>query len=223
MEHDEATRLEAAERYVAHELSAAERDDFEEHFFECPRCADEVRFELVFAANMRAVSRDQRAEQSRSAHSRRMSWWEGCTQWLRLRPAMSLSFAANLFLVAGIGYFLMTGVRQSPEARFTQPYFAPGPTHGGEDVHVVPAGEPSYMVRFPAAIPASQSYSYSYEVLDAAGKREASGSMKAPDGAEEFLFLQVPVLHLPIGVHVLVVRGGAAGEIVSWSKFRTSH
>src|SRR5579862_9461649 len=55
MEHDDAIRLHAAERYVARELSADEQDAFEEHFFDCPECAESVRFELTFRANMREV------------------------------------------------------------------------------------------------------------------------------------------------------------------------
>jgi len=57
MAHDEAIRSQAAERYVAGELAPAERDAFEEHFFDCPECAEEVRWELVFAANARALLR----------------------------------------------------------------------------------------------------------------------------------------------------------------------
>ena len=55
MEHDWATRLVAAERYLLGELSDAERDQFEEHFFDCPACAEEVRAGAIFEANARAV------------------------------------------------------------------------------------------------------------------------------------------------------------------------
>ena len=33
----------AAERYLLGELTDAERDQFEEHFFDCSACADDVR------------------------------------------------------------------------------------------------------------------------------------------------------------------------------------
>src|ERR1039458_1978129 len=45
---------------------------------------------------------------------------------------------------------VLTGTHESAGPRFTQPYFAPGPTHGAGDVHAIPAGETSYIVRFPA-------------------------------------------------------------------------
>jgi hypothetical protein len=220
MEHDEAIRSQAAERYVAHELSPAEQDAFEEHFFDCQKCADDVRFELTFTANVRAASREQRAERQPAAEPPRASSWEKWRDWLRLRPAMAFSFAANFVLAAGFGYVLLTGTHESAGPRFTQPYFAPGPTHGAGDVHAIPAGEASYVVRFPA--PSATSQSYSYEILDAAGKRESSGSLKAPAGDDAYLYLQAPVRSLPGGIHTLAVRGGPGGEIVSWSRFRIS-
>jgi anti-sigma factor RsiW len=219
MEHDEAVRSQAAERYVARELSPAEQEAFEEHFFDCRKCAEDVRFEMTFAANVRAVLREQRAEHQPAPEPRAANSWGRWPAWLRRRPALALSFAANLALAGGLGYLLLTGTHELAVPQFTQPYFAPGPTHGAEDVHAILPGETSYQVRFPAP---SAATSYSYEVLDAAGKRESSGSLKAPATEDNNLYLQVPVRRLPAGVHTLVVRGGSGGEIVSWSKFRTS-
>jgi hypothetical protein len=219
MEHDEAIRSHAAERYVARELSPAEQDAFEEHFFDCQECAEDVRFELTFTATVRAVSREQQAERQPATAPPKAVPWEKWRGWLRLRPALAFSFAANFVLAAGFGYVLLTGIRDSAGPRFTQPYFAPGPTKGAGDVHAIPPGEAVYAVRFPA--PAA-SHSYSCEILDAAGKRESSGPLKAPASEDGSLYLQVPLGSLPAGVHTLVVRGGPDGEIVSWSRFRIS-
>ena len=38
-----ATATLAAERYILNELTAAEREAFEEHYFVCERCAQEVK------------------------------------------------------------------------------------------------------------------------------------------------------------------------------------
>jgi hypothetical protein len=45
----------AAERYLLGELSAEERDRFEEHFFSCPECADRVLAAVAFVENAKAV------------------------------------------------------------------------------------------------------------------------------------------------------------------------
>lgn len=220
MEHEEAIRSHAAERYVAHDLSPADQDAFEEHFFDCQECAEEVRWELIFTANVRSVSREQRAEPQPAPVPHPAGPWEKWRAWLRPRPALAFSFAANFVLAAGLGFVLLTNIHEPVGPRFTQPYFAPGPTKGARDVHAIPRGETVYAVRFPA--PGAAIPSYSYEILDAAGKPESSGRLKAPASEEGSMYLQVPLRRLPLGVHTLVVRGGPDGEIVSWSRFQTS-
>ncbi|HEY7291962.1 MAG TPA: zf-HC2 domain-containing protein [Vicinamibacterales bacterium] len=42
MEHQEAVRTLASERYLLGEMTEAERDSFEEHYFSCAECADDV-------------------------------------------------------------------------------------------------------------------------------------------------------------------------------------
>jgi hypothetical protein len=218
MEHDEAIRSQAAERYAAHELSPADRQAFEEHLFDCQECADDVRFELTFAANVRAGAGEPRPVLQPAPQPSGTGAWERWLGWLRRRPATALSFAANLALAAGLGYVALTGTHHAAVARFTQLYFAPGPTKGAADVHDIPAGEIYYTVRFSA--PSAGSQSYAYEVQDETGKRQSSGFLQGPAGLDE-LNLQIPLDGLPAGVHTLVVRGRPGGDIVSWSKFQT--
>ena len=48
MDHTTAIALQAAERYWHGSLSEKEREQFEEHFFGCAECAEEVRWEKLF-------------------------------------------------------------------------------------------------------------------------------------------------------------------------------
>ena len=57
MDHEEAIRTRAAERYVARELSPEARGAFEQHFSDCPVCALKVAHETIFLENMRAAVR----------------------------------------------------------------------------------------------------------------------------------------------------------------------
>ena len=59
MDHETAIALQAAERYCAGALSDEERDMFEEHFFMCGECAEEVRWEKIFAANARKTLEEE--------------------------------------------------------------------------------------------------------------------------------------------------------------------
>jgi hypothetical protein len=54
MEHTEAAGTMAAERYLLDEMEAAERDAFEEHFFNCAECAADVRDEALIAGAIRS-------------------------------------------------------------------------------------------------------------------------------------------------------------------------
>ncbi len=57
MDHNEALRLHAVEKYVLGELPPSLRDEFEEHFFECQECALDVNEAAEFVDNVRAVLR----------------------------------------------------------------------------------------------------------------------------------------------------------------------
>ena len=57
MDHNEALRLQAAEKYVLGELPPPLRDEFEEHFFDCQECAQDVIAVAGFVDNARHVWR----------------------------------------------------------------------------------------------------------------------------------------------------------------------
>ncbi|MGA9960127.1 MAG: zf-HC2 domain-containing protein [Acidobacteriaceae bacterium] len=48
MNHQDATQSMAVEKYVLNELPPELRDEFEEHFFECPECAMDLRATAAF-------------------------------------------------------------------------------------------------------------------------------------------------------------------------------
>jgi len=55
MDHSEALRQQAAEKYVLGELPKPLRDEFEQHFFDCQECALDVKAAAGFVDNARAV------------------------------------------------------------------------------------------------------------------------------------------------------------------------
>lgn len=58
MEHAEARDTHATDRYLLGELNAAEADAFEEHYFDCAECADELRSGMQFMDGGRKVARE---------------------------------------------------------------------------------------------------------------------------------------------------------------------
>lgn len=62
MDHSEALRLQAAEKYMLGELPADIRDQYEEHFFDCQQCAADVRAAAAFVSSSRSVLRSMPKE-----------------------------------------------------------------------------------------------------------------------------------------------------------------
>ena len=58
MDHPSTRDRNLAERYLLGELDAAEAAEFEEHYFDCPVCAEEVREGSRFIANVKVVLRE---------------------------------------------------------------------------------------------------------------------------------------------------------------------
>ena len=58
LDHLKATKRNVADRYVLGELSPAQREEFEEHYFECAECAEDVRAFMAISSNSRSVLED---------------------------------------------------------------------------------------------------------------------------------------------------------------------
>src|SRR6266436_1169836 len=101
MDHDMVVRQKMTERYLLDELDPDARDEFEEHFFDCPDCALDVRAGALFVEQSKAVL----AEKSEPVSAglpvtapipARPGWFV----WLR--PAFAAP--AMVLLLAVIGY-----------------------------------------------------------------------------------------------------------------------
>lgn len=110
MEHKDAVRLNAAEKYVLGELSEAQRDEYEEHYFDCSTCADELKATMAFMESTKQVAREhmlqpvavaEAARQQAMQHAERPSR-AGFFAWLR--PAFAASAFACAALLLFIGY-----------------------------------------------------------------------------------------------------------------------
>lgn len=100
MDHNEAVRLQAAEKYLLGELPKEQHAAFEEHFFDCPACAEEVKATAAFMESARQVYREQVPETVEvkglvPASPTARGWFA----WLR--PAFAIPVFAALLLFIG--------------------------------------------------------------------------------------------------------------------------
>src|SRR5260370_6241034 len=63
MDHNQALQLQAAVKYVLGELSQVQRDEYEEHYFDCAECAVDIKALATFADTTCEVLRQERANQ----------------------------------------------------------------------------------------------------------------------------------------------------------------
>lgn len=120
MDHNQATRTMAAERYLLNELPPDDREAFEAHFFSCDECACDLRAATAFLQEAKAqlpkfAATAPVSQQTPNAVEKhpRLPWW---------RPAIILP--AFIALLAILGYqSLVTVHAMRPDA--TQPRFIP--------------------------------------------------------------------------------------------------
>ena len=99
MNHEASIKRHTAEKYLMGELSASERAAFEQHFFECEECAEEVRLGHQLRENARSVFDD---EAQPAAHHARAAKGRAWLAWMR--PAAMVPAAACLAIAAIAGY-----------------------------------------------------------------------------------------------------------------------
>jgi hypothetical protein len=93
MDHSEAVRLQAAVKYVLGELPPAQRDEYEEHCFDCAECALDLKAAAAFVDNSREVLGEEASEKAPRV---RVAVRGGLFEWLR--PIVAVPAFAVLLL-----------------------------------------------------------------------------------------------------------------------------
>ena len=101
MDHNDAVRLQAAEKYVLGEFPQDLRDGYEEHFFDCAECAVDVKAIAAFADVSREVLR---AETEKLGETKAASTQGGGWRWFR--PVIAVPAFAALLVVIGYQSFV---------------------------------------------------------------------------------------------------------------------
>jgi len=124
MNHQQIQNQDIIERFVRHQLPAEERRAFEEHYFACDECFEQVQATAQFIAAVRdAARRGVLAENAAAAEP----WWKA---WLK--PALIFAAAAAAVLAVALGYvfFRQNTAPREEVARENRP--APKQTENGK-------------------------------------------------------------------------------------------
>lgn len=224
MEHKEAEQIQAADRYLLGALSADERERFEQHFFSCPECAEDVKAGMLLSANARVVfQEEERREEDRRAaalnHSRDNPGWLG---WLTSRQGLSVSWAMACVLAIFAGYQsfqvvprLETQLAQVmapqsvdsaltllPVTRALRSAYAEAADPASGAVIELDANQPVASLQ---VLPSQEFEAYQVELRGETGDTLRPAPAKAKFG--EVLSVRIPAALLSPGAYTLVLRG----------------
>ena len=203
MDHSEAIRIGAAEKYFLGELSLQQRDEFEAHFFDCAECATDVKSVAIFADNARAVLRDLPTFQKQLKPKSARAW----STWLR--PAWGI--AALVALAGVISYQNLVTIPElkhtgnNPQTLTSFSLITTASRGGGTPV-VRPLKGRSFGIY--VDIPAAQSFAY-YTVRIKTASSQCVVRVSA-DQAKDTVQVLVPAGTLDGGKAELIISGQAA-------------
>jgi hypothetical protein len=214
MNHDEALQQLVAERYLLNELTPDAREAFEEHLFDCPECAVDLRAGVAFMdeAKVQLPKLTPNAPVPRPAQVRpvkvKRAWW---LSWLQ--PAFAVpAFATLLLLIGYQNLFVLPGLQ---EAASQPQLLAWAPLHGStRGVPTTITADRKHGVALPIELPQQPSpgafASYSFGLVDPQGKNAWTGSVAAPgdDSSEgQRLSLVIPGILLRNGTYTVTISG----------------
>jgi len=209
MDHEEAVREKATERYLLNELDPDLRDRFEEHLFDCQECALDVRAAAMFVEQSKTVLAERpqvSAVRVPVAVPARAPWW-----WLR--PALVAPILAVLLTVI-LYQNLVTYPTLKEAANRPQvlPWASINISTRGTNAPLVSVAPGKGFLLF-VRIPPENGYSrYEADLYNPAGKLEWSLAIPAT-AAEDTWPVQVPAANRESGIYTLRVHGiAASGE-----------
>src|SRR5215472_13019144 len=96
MDHKQAVELQLSVKYVLGELPPVQRDEYEDHYVDCPECAKDVSAAVALTDSAREVFRQEARNQVPAPVRVRGGW----LAWLRPMVAVT----AMLILLGIVGY-----------------------------------------------------------------------------------------------------------------------
>lgn len=206
MEHSEALKMKAVERYVLGELSPDIREQFEEHCFECVDCANDLRALATF------VTASRMAFEEGAFAKDRLEEGAGWRRWFRPAftvPAIGALAAIVIFQTAVTIPGLKRAAGQESIAQvYGSSYRVQGATRGESTSRVSVAPNESFGLDFDFT-PSSSFPRYKGNLTDASGKTVLAFYVNGAEANKE-LHLVVPAGVVQPGEYQIVLSAESA-------------
>jgi hypothetical protein len=215
MDHNEALKQMAAERYLLNELTPELRDAFEEHAFDCPDCSLDLRAGSAFIniakaelPGLAAASPAPSKPEVVRPLKKKFDW----QSWLR--PAFAVPVLAGLLAV--VAYQNLATIPSLRKAA-TEPSILPSTAfHAGTrgNSHTAVEADRTQGVALSIELPQDSGYaSYAFDLYDSRGKQLWTRSVmatQAGSAGDGTISLVVPGAGLVEGSYTLAISGADA-------------
>jgi hypothetical protein len=209
MDHNEALKSQACEKYLLGELSPALRDAYEEHYFSCSECALELRSAAEFFGASREIFAQTPAASSAQPPIRTSGWFA----WLK--PSFAIPAFAVLLLFIGYQNFVTLPEYKQAAAPRVLPMHSliTGNTRGNEGL--VFSATPNEPIGLYLDIPTDAAYSsYLLRLEDPTGKSSLLQSVTSEEAQKTQVVIVNPGSQ--VGKYTVVISGVAtAGRTAS--------
>jgi len=200
MDHKLALQTKSIDKYLLNDLAQEERLAFEEHMFDCPECAAQVKEDFAMIADLKTVLAEPRPISTPHAVQATGGWRE----WFR--PLVWAPTFATLALVCIVGYQNLVSIPAMLQPQVLETTSFVSTTRGAAvQTAVIKPGVALFSASFEVAVPAAAP-AYVCE-FQAAGKGTIASidCGKHPTG-EFTLSLLLPAAKFPSGGYTMILR-----------------
>lgn len=205
MEHIDAVQTSAVEKYLLNELTPDQRDQFEEHYFGCVECADDLRATATFVDLAKSELKTHPAAKPVPDKGRKQS------RFFLWTPAFLVPALAALLMVVVYQNIVVFPHMRDEVATLGSAEILPsvsllGNNSRSGEAHpaLAPEGRP-FELR--VDIPTEDRFtSYTCELLSPSGASVWHVDV-SPQQAKDTVAVLVPSVNGPVGNYTLVVRG----------------
>jgi hypothetical protein len=223
MNHQEALREMAVERYLLGELSGASLDSFEEHLFECSECAMDVKTGVTFidAARTELIPSRRVAAPNMKSARRWISWFT--SPWI-LAPALAACLLLLAFQTFVLQPRMKVEVAQARTPAVLNPLVLANAGARGDSIREVVAPEHGSFV-ISLDVPATGDFSSYLCSLYAPDGSLLWQTTVSPEQARDALLINMPAAKTKEGLNTFLIQGlpavgGANGTLVDLARYR---
>ena len=205
-DHGFPDREHAAERYLLGDMSAADRERYEEHFFSCAECAEDVRTTATFLEDVRKHVVPRFPAQTATvvpvspAVATRAAWY---------RPMVPWAVAASLLLVTASQTFVLLS---RDETRVLYAVTLRPESRGPAAILIRTANLKDGVVLAVDINEVQEGVILEYKMTTPGGREIASRTTSAPPAGEALPLLFTRSELRELGRYTLVIREAATGR-----------